>query len=413
MNADIDYYNTSETKDENHKFEVVKDAENVCVKTKAGKYVFQEKMLDNNIIHGIIAPVRTNENGIEYFNYYVTGLKSVTSAMGKNAYNYLTISKLIKDLVRILLCAGEYLLEEDDFVIDLDRMFLSLPDYGLKLLYLPGFGKNMMGQLSLLFENMMNRLDYGEERAVDFVYKLYGKLREDVSLSSLTKEIDEMISIYDNALVERQLKAEEGPIEELPLSPNAILSKGKTPLIDEESLTDEKSSEDEEEEQSYFSWLKKKLALAQHDSENSKKVGIKENKNKEKEKEKEKDDKVVEMVVNPKAEATAERTIVVHTRRKEMLKLVSLQGKDDILVENYPFYIGSVQKYANGVIKGGNVSRIHAKFDKKKGIIYLTDLNSTNGTFVNGQELVPDNEVALCVGDVIAFADTEYEALVQ
>ncbi len=60
-------------------------------------------------------------------------------------------------------------------------------------------------------------------------------------------------------------------------------------------------------------------------------------------------------------------------------------------------------------IKGSElVSRKHAKFilDGNTGEIYIVDLNSTNGTFVNGQRLNPGEKVKVSKGDEILFGKT-------
>ena len=60
------------------------------------------------------------------------------------------------------------------------------------------------------------------------------------------------------------------------------------------------------------------------------------------------------------------------------------------------------------VIDRDTVSRFHAKFFEQDGCVYLMDLNSTNGTRVNGRELNVRDRVLLSEGDRILFADAEY-----
>ena len=55
------------------------------------------------------------------------------------------------------------------------------------------------------------------------------------------------------------------------------------------------------------------------------------------------------------------------------------------------------------VIKNDTISRIHARFMKEGEIIYVTDLNSTNGTFKNGLRLEPNETVSIEAGDEIRF----------
>src|ERR1051326_5926734 len=54
------------------------------------------------------------------------------------------------------------------------------------------------------------------------------------------------------------------------------------------------------------------------------------------------------------------------------------------------------------VIEDNSVSLMHAKITRKDGQFYLKDLNSTNGTIVNGQ---PIGEVRLRDQDKVRFAE--------
>src|ERR1700704_1353412 len=56
----------------------------------------------------------------------------------------------------------------------------------------------------------------------------------------------------------------------------------------------------------------------------------------------------------------------------------------------------------NIVVDDVSVSLTHARITRKNGEFYLKDLNSTNGTVVNGQRI---NEAKLRDSDRVAFAD--------
>lgn len=51
-----------------------------------------------------------------------------------------------------------------------------------------------------------------------------------------------------------------------------------------------------------------------------------------------------------------------------------------------------------------NVSNIHAEFRQSDGDVFLTDLGSTNGTFLNGRRLSPHVAEKLHPGDEVRFA---------
>ena len=48
------------------------------------------------------------------------------------------------------------------------------------------------------------------------------------------------------------------------------------------------------------------------------------------------------------------------------------------------------------------------RFDKKEDTYFLTDLNSTNGTFVNGRKLDNNETTELSLGDQIGIADLQF-----
>ncbi len=53
------------------------------------------------------------------------------------------------------------------------------------------------------------------------------------------------------------------------------------------------------------------------------------------------------------------------------------------------------------------VSRYHAMIVAVKGVLYLRDLNSINGTFLNTYKLLPITSYALKNGDVVMLGDLE------
>lgn len=69
---------------------------------------------------------------------------------------------------------------------------------------------------------------------------------------------------------------------------------------------------------------------------------------------------------------------------------------------SFPFTIGRARE-CDLVIDSGEVSRLHARLTSDHLNIFLEDLGSTNGTFVNGQRLAPGEAHRLRAGDVIHF----------
>lgn len=77
--------------------------------------------------------------------------------------------------------------------------------------------------------------------------------------------------------------------------------------------------------------------------------------------------------------------------------------KRQIDLSSFPFIIGKSKEQADYVIDDSSISRIHARFTLRDGIVYLTDLNSTNGSIKNGIKLQPNELVEVEAEDEIKF----------
>jgi EAL domain-containing protein (putative c-di-GMP-specific phosphodiesterase class I) len=73
-------------------------------------------------------------------------------------------------------------------------------------------------------------------------------------------------------------------------------------------------------------------------------------------------------------------------------------------VESFPFTIGRNES-ADLHVDSGRVSREHAVITSERGAIHVRDLNSTNGTFLNGKRI---QQSRLADGDLLGIADIEF-----
>ena len=88
-------------------------------------------------------------------------------------------------------------------------------------------------------------------------------------------------------------------------------------------------------------------------------------------------------------------------------------GKEDISnirMENFPFIIGSSEQ-ADGNVCIQGVSRMHARITREKEDYYVEDLNSMNGTWLNGKMLAYREKEQLCMNDVIQLGRERFTFL--
>ncbi len=82
---------------------------------------------------------------------------------------------------------------------------------------------------------------------------------------------------------------------------------------------------------------------------------------------------------------------------------------ETIPISYYPFLIGKQESLADYILKEDTVSRLHARLDRRDETYWLTDLNSTNGTAVNGRALEANEVIQLHIGDTVDLADLHFK----
>lgn len=90
--------------------------------------------------------------------------------------------------------------------------------------------------------------------------------------------------------------------------------------------------------------------------------------------------------------------------------LTRVKNGEHINISKQIFKIGKERARVDYCIPDNNsISRHHASIINRGGVFYLVDMKSTNFTFVNGNKVVPEQEVKLNSGDRFKLADEEFE----
>ena len=90
--------------------------------------------------------------------------------------------------------------------------------------------------------------------------------------------------------------------------------------------------------------------------------------------------------------------------------LVRTKNGEQIQIRKQIFKVGKERVKVDYCISDNNtISRTHAQITYKNGEYYVTDLKSTNYTYVNGNKVAADQEMKLRNGDKIKLSDEEFE----
>lgn len=81
---------------------------------------------------------------------------------------------------------------------------------------------------------------------------------------------------------------------------------------------------------------------------------------------------------------------------------------DELVIDKREFVIGHKKEIVDGYVDNISVSRKHCKVINRWDKNYLVDLNSANGTWVNGKKIKRETEVEIRPGDKIRLSNAEF-----
>ena len=105
------------------------------------------------------------------------------------------------------------------------------------------------------------------------------------------------------------------------------------------------------------------------------------------------------------APGPAKRAPAAGFLRREMWRLVPVAEGGEPLALRRPITTFGREPGVGGIIDHASISRVHARADARDGGWLLTDLKSSNGTFVNDERVLC---TPVAAGDRVRFGDVEY-----
>lgn len=413
----------------------------MVIKDKDNSDNYGIKMLLNNAIPGLLKVELRVVDNMNLYYYDITAKQPIILLFEKGQLKKEQISKIILGIIKGMEKAREFLLIENNFVLDPQYLFISLSSFEVVLCYVVGYNQDIRLQLCHLIEFLMNKVDHTDQEAVLSIYALYKCSRE------------ENCTIYRFLDVLEQRKKSNDKSLEL-----TCTKKGEE-TADSGFLGEEMI--EEEEEVCYYSketiasgivsvltvmvflgfllkigGLHRERVLAvslliiiiecyyiyRTFSKKNKKVSVQAkvhfiepksyNTRQENEQNQISQDKEETHDYNVDARISKEEktSLLGGMPLQKAYKLSPENGSiyEEILLTEFPFFIGKLKTSVDYTIENNLVSRFHAKIEQDNSGIYIWDLNSTNGTYVNNIRIENNERLCLSIGDVITFANVKY-----
>lgn len=383
------------------------------------------KMLAQNKIPGLLeCKLRCIEEKT-YYAYDITAKRSLEQKYAERKMLFSDLIDLFYELYKIIGCANEYLLSQEGFWLEPQYIFSDLDTEELTCLYFPCskiYKEDKRETYRKLADFLLDKIDHKDEHAVNTAYHFYKISKEEFFSFESFVGFMEKESMLVQAK-ERQNKANTD--REIKMSPNY---EQKT-MSEDSGVFVEETQRDMEKEQPKW-WISgilfcigiilliccKVIPLLEGYAPFILLPGItsivmaiviiiynlilifKESR----------EDVYTESLSPVSVDEYFDNTLDDVTVYFEQEKYFCLKWKEgrfskEHILEEFPATVGKLKESVQVEVNDPSISRLHARFRKQANTIYLQDLDSTNGTFVNGKRLCMGEEAIIGRGDEIQF----------
>lgn len=413
---------------------------------------FREKMVRNNHIKGLLEFSVNIVDREKIYEYDTAGMVTLEYVSLHEELSCDRIKSILLGIVDIVIRGAKYMLDEKDYIMDPAYIFFDTKG-DPHLAYHTGYGQPLRKQLENLSEYLMNRIDYHDQKAVLMVYTIYMRSREE---GFGVYELKEYIESGGDKISEQRPKA--GDDNEYIRPGPGLTAFKEEPFFEKkggfepeyeggnDSITEQYSGSDNTGKvkttayDKYFKYLKPALMIVlpvmlvlvawklgllvkPEGKIDVLKVGavaalglvagwyickkIPEGKlTGRTEKDIPEKSRVYDAGSDEATELLSEITGTGYSKPADIV-LVS-DSYPDININSFPFYIGKDEAHMDYCLNATGVSRYHMKVDCIDGDIYIADLNSTNGVYLNGTRISVNRPVKICKGDHIKIGLCEY-----
>lgn len=410
----------------------------MIIKGEGDQSGYAEKMLAGNHIEGLLKfRVKLTDNEKQYY-YEITSRQPLKRLLSSKNVKSAEISRLILGISQVLEKIDAYLLSEEQILMDPEYIYTDPETGEFGLCLVPGYHGDFPAALTKLLQYLLGKVDHQDKESVVLAYSLFQESqKENYGMKDLLK------LLYPINGGNETEKEQEADTLEITATENENGENGK-----EEPAVILKKKKQKSWYQLFFlpaglaglygwggwdalyagwmwiagieiviiaitmlSWNKRSGEEPEKEQVSQKTLEINSwHMDFEEKPPEETYENVMQKPVFSSSFNDENTVLLAKTENKKGFhKLVSLQPeRPDILLEYYPFIIGKQEGIADYVLAKDTVSRLHVRLDEQEGRYMLTDLNSTNGTVVNGILLDNNACVELSPGDEVYIADTAY-----
>lgn len=369
-------------KDGNHNFLIMKEE-------KIDEEDYKLQMIINNNIEGIIPLSIKKINNKPEVHYEITSMLSLESMYAKKQISGREMYALIKSIKKLADNLKEYLIDINHIVFGVEFVYLKRQEQKYMFCYYPQSTINFQDSIRNFFDKLLEYINHNDKTAVLIAYGV------------------QQITISDSFTVQDLMECAEKNIQ-------ASEQKYKLPArkqesfenTDKEDLNNIKKRVDQPNKTGIFKIIAGIFKGKKKYQDEDELLYNAENEIYNSGEEKLKNEKSTENIIGETEDATMLLTSY------GAIEAITLRRVDEEAMEitpsRFPCVLGKSKRSSDFYVDSPVVSRVHMRISENMAEYFVEDLNSTNGTFVNGVQLMPYELKEIKIGDQITLADVDF-----
>ncbi|MDY2589869.1 MAG: DUF6382 domain-containing protein [Agathobacter sp.] len=353
---------------------------------------FDEKIMLKRKLPGILPVERCFVNGYGQYWYNISGKQSLDTYCKVRNIGIDFIERMIISICNQIEILEWNLIDTNSLMLDPELVFVTNQNGEIIFTIYPGEHTSLTLEFQQLMEYLLTKIDHSDTQAVQAAYAIY------------EKTLDDTYSIVDIRDIIVSKKEEN-------VDPVKMHEKTQQERLKIDTA-EAKASKETKKEKIIFkldnvrnkdSWISKIIdSILKYIDECKNKKEYESN------------------WITPEIEDYNEEPDIViqnnptvclsnyKAKPRGMLLYDGLEELENISLTGNTIRLGKGVE-ADVLIDKATISKFHAKIEKTEADFYIEDLNSTNGTMVNGEALSYKERRKLEINDIVQLADVQYK----
>lgn len=375
---------------------------------------YESQMLQKNSVDGLLNfSIRPTEEGVRFY-YEITSKQPLTRWLQTRKIKAEEIRILIIGIFSVLERMEGYLLQEKRIILDPEFLYVDPDGFRIGLCLVPGLERDFTEDFSRLLEQILESVDHQDKESVALAYGLFQETKkENYGITDIMNFLSKHGHNGEQKPQEKSLEIRETQIGEVRVGERHIESAAIQKKVEQR---DHSRSEQEhsgtKRQRSLWerlrSWFTSKFRAEQDE------IPVRvpwEMMFQENEKETKDSEEFSEETLQEESNTIEQGTVLLADLTLDIgcrvLRALDT-GEADIQISYYPFIIGKQEHLVDYCLNKDTVSRLHLKIDRIGEHYQIQDLNSTNGTMLNGKWMNNNETNEVRIGDEISIARYRY-----